>query len=350
MLQKSFLQNSLTKKPIINNFIKNNSIKHIMLDIITIGSSTMDVFVQTNTKTLKIRTKKDSQEYIAFPFGSKILINDLEHHTGGGGTNTAITFADVGLKTGFLGNIGEDHNGDKILKELKEHKIKFLGKRQGKTGFSVILDAEQDRTILAYKGGNNLLPIELGKIRKVNAKNFYIASVTGEMFKLAQTIARTKNKSKIFFNPSSYMTKKGIKYLSPILKKTFCLILNAEEAELLTNHKGIKDNLKELAKKIVLEGIVIITQSSKGAYVYYNNKIYSAEAKKVKVKETTGAGDAFASGFVSAFIHKKTIQTCIKAGLNNAESTIQHLGAKQGLLKKDLFLIAEKDNRNVKIV
>ena len=91
-----------------------------MLDIITIGSSTMDVFVQTNTKTLKIRTKKDSQEYIAFPFGSKILINDLEHHTGGGGTNTAITFANAGLKTGFLGNIGEDHNGDKILRELKE--------------------------------------------------------------------------------------------------------------------------------------------------------------------------------------------------------------------------------------
>lgn len=310
----------------------------------------MDVFVRTNTKTLKIRTKKDSQEYIAFPFGTKILINDLEHHTGGGGTNTAITFANAGLKTGFLGNIGEDHNGDKILKELKEHKIKFLGKRQGKTGFSVILDAEDDRTILAFKGGNNLMPIEIERTKRLNAKNFYIASVTEDMFTLAKEVVRTKNKAKIFFNPSSYMTKKGIKYLSPILKKTFCLILNVEEAELLTKHKGIKDNLKELSKIIITDGIVIITNASKGVYVYYNNKIYSAEAKKVKVKETTGAGDAFASGFVSAFINKKTIQTCIKAGLNNAENTIQHLGAKQGLLKKDIFLIADKDNRKIKIV
>jgi ribokinase len=333
-----------------------------MLDIITIGSATMDVFIQTDVKTLKIRlknrnswhipkdgTKKDRQEYISFPLGSKILIKEMYHHTGGGGTNTAITFAKSGLKTGFLGNIGNDHNGELILKELKSHKIKFLGKIHGKTGHSLILDANNDRTALIYKGCNNEMPIEAPKLKRMRARWFYIASVTEKMFDVAKDIVQNvKNrKSKICFNPSSYMTKKGFKFIKPILRKTYCLILNNEEAKLLTKDNNIKNNLKTLSKKIVFEGIVVITVGERGAWVYHNNKIYSIKPKKIKVKETTGAGDAFASGFISGLIKLRDIEFCMKMGMNNAEHTIQKIGAKEGLLGKKLITLANSDTRRI---
>lgn len=318
-----------------------------MLDIITIGSATMDVFVQTDVRTLKIRTKKDKQEYISFPLGSKMLIKELHHHTGGGGTNTAVTFAKSGFKTGFLGNIGDDHNGELILKELKNHKIKFLGKIHGKTGYSVILDANNDRTALVYKGCNNEMPIEKHKIKRLKAKWFYIASVTEKMFGVAKDIAQKK--AKICFNPSSYVVRKGLAYIRPILRNTYCLILNAEEAKLLTNKNDNYENLKLLKKKIIFDGIVVITAGKKGVYVYHNNKTYFLKADSINVKETTGAGDAFASGFVSGLIRKHPIEFSMKMGMKNAEHTIQKLGAKEGLLGKGLVHMAKLDKRVIKV-
>ncbi len=318
-----------------------------MFDIITIGSAAMDVFVNTDVKTLKVRTKKDQQEYISFPLGSKILIKELNYHTGGGGTNTAVTFAKSGLRTGYLGNIGEGHNGELILKELVKHKIKFLGKVHGETGHSIILDANNDRTALVYKGCNDKIPIEKNKIKKLKAKWFYVASVTEKMFDIAKEI--TEKKAKICFNPSSYMTKKGLTYLRPILKNTYCLIVNSEEAELLTNKQDLLENLKLLKKRIVFDGIVIITDGKKGAYAYNNNKTYFLKASKIEVKESTGAGDAFASGFVLGIIKKHPIDFSMKMGMINAEHTIQKLGAKEGLLGKTLTHLAKADKRKVKI-
>ncbi len=318
-----------------------------MLDIITIGSATIDFFIKTDIKTLKIRVKKDQQEYISFPLGSKILIKESSNHTGGGGTNTAVTFAKSNLKTGFLGNIGADHNGELILKELKKDKIKFLGKIHGKTGHSIILDANNDRTALVYKGCNDKMPIEKSKIKRLKAKWFYIASVTEKMFDVAKEIS--KKKSKICFNPSSYVVKKGLSYLRPILKNTYCLILNDEEAKILTDKDDIIENLKFLKKKIIFDGIVTITAGKKGVYVYHDNKSYFLKANKTDVKESTGAGDAFASGFISGLIKKHPIEFCMKMGTLNAEHTIQKLGAKEGLLGKGLIHLANLDKRPVRV-
>ena len=68
-----------------------------MYDIITVGSSTIDVFAQTKfSELIKIMEKKKETDLIAYPIGSKILIKKLEFTTGGGATNTAVAFARLG--------------------------------------------------------------------------------------------------------------------------------------------------------------------------------------------------------------------------------------------------------------
>ncbi|HYD02757.1 MAG TPA: PfkB family carbohydrate kinase, partial [Alphaproteobacteria bacterium] len=67
----------------------------------------------------------------------------------------------------------------------------------------------------------------------------------------------------------------------------------------------------------------------------------------VKVVETTGAGDAFACGFVAGTILEKSIETSLKMGMLNAESVIQHLGAKNVLLGHNVISMAEHDNREI---
>ena len=99
-----------------------------MYDVITVGSATVDVFAHTDrSQLIKIMTDHSEQDLLAYPSGSKIIITELDFTTGGGGTNTAVSLARLGLKTAYLGQLGNDDNGNHILKKLKEEKISFIG-------------------------------------------------------------------------------------------------------------------------------------------------------------------------------------------------------------------------------
>jgi sugar/nucleoside kinase (ribokinase family) len=151
------------------------------------------------------------------------------------------------------------------------------------------------------------------------------------------------------FNPSSYLAKKGIRNLKNILKNCDILVLNKEEAEILLNRKtdDIKNLIKSLKKTI--PGIAVITDGRKGVYVLdTENNYYHGFTKKINIKETTGAGDAFVSGFGTGIIMEKSIKDCIKMGLCNSESVIQYYGAQNGLLtRKQMITKLKKDRRKI---
>ena len=84
-----------------------------MYDIITLGSATTDIFVKTKIKP-EIK-KHDGHTDMAYHLGDKLLIDDLKITTGGGGTNAAVGFSRLGLKTAYIGAIGNDANGIQLL-------------------------------------------------------------------------------------------------------------------------------------------------------------------------------------------------------------------------------------------
>lgn len=306
-----------------------------MYDIITVGSATIDVFANTKSELIKIKTSSSEQDLIAYPSGSKILIKELRFTIGGGGTNTAVSLARLGHKTAYLGSLGNDENGKKILDLLKKEKIDFIGVLSKEiTGYSIILDSiEHDRTILTYKGANDKLKFSDINLKKLKTKWFYFSSMISESFRTLETLAEfaEKNNIKIAFNPSTYLAEKGKDYLKKILTRTTILILNKEEASLLVG----KNNIKIILKKLCELGpkIAVITNGKKEINAYDGKNIYTIIPKKIKIVESTGAGDAFASSFLSGMIKKSNIEFALKLGLVNSESVIQHSGAKNKLLK-----------------
>ncbi len=304
-----------------------------MYDVITVGSATVDVFVYTESELIKIKSRKEEEELIAYPSGSKILIEELEFMTGGGGTNTAVSFARLGHNVAYLGKLGKDDGGKRVLKELKKHKIDFIGKKgDGMTAYSVILNSiEHDRTILAYKGIMDSFSFNDIDTKKLKTKWFYFSSLVEESFEVLEQLAEyaSDHNIKIAFNPSSYLAEKGSDYLAKVLNHTHILVLNKEEAELIVGRGEIKSLLKKL--KALGPKIVVITHGKEGAYCL-KEKFYFIRAHKIKVREATGAGDSFASAFTSAIMRKKDIPFALKLGLANAESVITHKGAKGKLL------------------
>lgn len=305
-----------------------------MYDIIVVGSATVDVFVKTAMKNVKIANLPEHD--VCYPIGAKILIDDLHFDTGGGGTNCSTAFARLGFKTGWVGKLGHDANSANILDVIRKEKVDFLGTQgDGLAGYSVILvGIEHDRTILTFKGINDDLTIKDFDFSALDAKWFYFSSMMNTSFKTLEKIAEFAKKQGInyAFNPSMYLAQQGLRQLRKILDGCSVLVLNKEEAQTLSGKINQKDAIKSLQE---YARIVVITDGANGAIAFNGENLYSIIPNKIKVIETTGAGDAFASGVVAGLMQGKTLDVALQIGMAESESVIQHIGAKNILLNKN---------------
>ena len=300
-----------------------------MLDIISIGSATEDVFVYMPKEFMGKNT------CTLYP-GSKVEIEGMEYHTGGGATNTSVAFSRLGLRAGVICALGQDESAGEILKELRKEGVnssnakKLAGKH---TAYSVILTGKgKDRIILHYGGTTAMLShikINWGKLK---SKWLYISSLHSDSGMLYETAKHAKKTgSKISFNPGKKEIALGLEELKKIFGKIEVLTLNSEEALKLT---GSVDIHRNLAKLSAFASFVAITEGKDGAHVTDGKKIYSMRPFDVKVADVTGAGDAFGSAFTSAISLGKGVDEALVWGCANASSVVMHLGTKNILLTR----------------
>ncbi|MBI2546719.1 carbohydrate kinase family protein [Candidatus Woesearchaeota archaeon] len=307
-----------------------------MLDVITVGSATVDIFVKVKRSQQEVRVDGKSRDHhldVAFHIGGKSLIEELHSYSGGGGTNAAVAFSRLGFKTGWVGKLGDDHQRHGIEHELRKENVSMLcSHAKGNTGLSIILiGLRHDRTVLAYKGVNDQLAWQ-DIPQNMAARFFYFSSMIGKSLKTIEQLALYAKKRNVpyAFNPSQYLASMGLRKLKKIVEGCSILALNREEAkELLRMQKPIPALLKALQEHAK---IAVITDGSNGAYAYDGAYAYSVPGAGVKVVESTGAGDAFASGFAAGMLRRNNIEFAMKLGLVEAGSVLQAIGAKNNLL------------------
>lgn len=302
-----------------------------MYDIITIGSASVDAFVKSKSEFRNHNTHTD----LCYHLGEKILIENLIFTTGGGGTNTAVAFSRLGLKAAFIGIVGNDHNGDLILQELKREKVDFLGNiKPGTSGYSLILAGAKDRTILTYKGVNNSLSQRDVNLNLFKTRWLYVSTMLGKSFKTAYKLIKysKRHNAKVALNLSPYLARKGLMKLSSLLKQADVLILNKEESALLTGKHNVREAIHEIAR--FAPAILVVTDGENPIYIYDREKIHTKSIRAVTPIDRTGTGDAFASGFIFGLIKNKGIETSLNYGYKEAVSVLRHIGAKNDLLRR----------------
>ncbi len=316
-----------------------------MFDIITFGSATQDILV--NLKDLKIIDSKDdfvTGRGICFNLGSKVDIEQMFFYSGGGGTNTATTFVKQGFKVAFCGAVGQDISGQNITNEFKNLGInaQFVKKiKEKSTNHSIIINGSNkiDRTILVYKGASELIGKNDIPWKKLKTKWIYLAPLSGLLCDSFEDIINFahKNKINIAINPGNCQLSKPIEDLKRVFDKVDVLILNQEEASSLT--KISYENENEIFKKIdqICSGVVVMTKGGEGVTVSDGKYLYRAKPfEERKIVDTTGAGDSFASGFISDFIrYNGDIKKSIQLGMANSIGCIAEMGPKNGLLNKN---------------
>ena len=285
-----------------------------MFDIISIGSATRDVLMQ-------------SEAFEHAKPGSKVEIKKLVLATGGGGTNYAVTFARQGLHTACIGVIGNDQNGQEVLHELESEGIDvsmFEKHHTDMTAYSVIMVyPNAERTILSYKGEGQHFEVSEIDFARLQSKWLFLDSLGGhyDLFeKLVQHAV--KNNIKIACNPGGKELEHGLEKLKPLLAQMDIVLMNKEEAAQLA------PDLRPYVK-----GILSISDGHNGVTVWDKETKYTAGIPDSPVVERTGAGDAYGSGFISEYIRSGSIEKAIQFGTANASSVVTQFGGKAGILK-----------------
>ncbi len=321
-----------------------------MYDVITIGSATRDVFLTSHALHTEAAPEAMGTLEACVPFGAKITVDDIHFDTGGGATNNAVTFARLGrLKTAALTRIGRDQNGRDIVMVLKRERVdvRFVQETdRAATAYATILSPGHgigERTILVYRGASTSIERTRIPWRKLRARWFYLSSLSGDLTLLRAILAQAeKIGARVVMNPGS--AELQLPAFKSLIKKLSFLIVNRDEAAALTG--GALADTKQLLRELgSLASTAIMTDGAGGAYaVMRKEKSAIRNQKSVGYfvpsvghapKNITGAGDAFGSGFLTGFVRsEENFEHALRVGAINADSVVQHVGAKVGILKE----------------
>jgi ribokinase len=270
------------------------------------------------------------------------FIENRSETCGGSAANTVVGLARLGCKVGFIGKVSNDKEGDLLLEDFRREGVDSSGvarTKHGSSGFVMgFVDKKGARALYIDSGVNDAITIAEIKEEYVSQVRFlHLTSFVGEKaFKTQKSLLQTLPESvKISFDPGALYAKKGLTQLEPILRRTHVFMPNSIELELLTGKTDYCKGADFLVGKGVK--IVAVKLGEDGCYVTDGRERHLIEAFKVKVVDTTGAGDAFCAGFLYGLLKGKSLNECGRLGNFVASRCVTKMGAREGLpFAKDL--------------
>ncbi|HTK03245.1 MAG TPA: carbohydrate kinase family protein [Alphaproteobacteria bacterium] len=307
-------------------------------DLLSIGDASIDTFMTPidSESICKIDTKEC---LIAFPYGAKIPVRNLDFSVGGNAANNAVGTRRLGINSGIVLTLGDDSVGNMIIENLRAENVDLtyvIQQPETNSNYSSIVSYSGERTIFVYHAPRSYeFPVQLPVVPWV-----YLTSL-GESFKPFQNHLvewlRKNPTVKLAFNPGSWQMRAGVEVIAEVLALSYMIYVNREEAMKLTNlAKETPDRDLLIALNKLGPKICIITDGGKGAIAYnsLDGKFFKVGVLPVDAYERTGAGDAFGSASLSALIHGKSLDEALVWGTVNSASVIGYTGAQKGLLKE----------------
>jgi len=314
------------------------------------------IFPVNDGEILETPNDLEAQKKIVFELGAKYQVAQGRHESiGGCAANVACGLARLGIETYCATRVGDDDAGSWMKKELENNGVKTslvqVGKNHRSDLSAIIANIpSEDRIIFSDRDSNEKLEIVSQDLEKVDAQWIFASSLNGNENeswdkKLDKILSLVFEKEiKLIFNPGQKNIKSNPQKVLEAITQTEMLIINKDEAIEIVDKLGDADNEmlndeKFLAEKLHSLGakVVALTDGANGAWGFNGENFLHIDAKREKVADTLGAGDAFSSGFIAAHLKEKSLEECLRWGIENSTSVIQHYGAIEGLLKGEIW-------------
>ncbi|MFM7491318.1 MAG: carbohydrate kinase family protein [Actinomycetota bacterium] len=290
-----------------------------MSRILCIGDAALDVIVKMQTE---INVGSDTTSHISM-------------HGGGAAANTATWLSELGHSVYFSCRLGDDAAGHAISSEFDlwkiEHRKKFL--ENEKTGVVVVLvDNKGERTMFPDSGANSgISESDLPSLQRFDAAYlsgyslFNPASTSGVL----QMVNEIKQASiPLIFDPASVgtMMSFGRERAIENLALMDIAIMNEDEARYIADCHSLHDALQYITSIVP---IAVIKTGSSGAIAQIRGEEpVISRIDAINAVDTTGAGDAFAAGFIPVWLHIKDLLTSMNAGNEVARRCVAIIGAR----------------------
>lgn len=310
-------------------------------DCLTVGNAVIDAFLTLPDDNQSIQLNKPDR-LLCVPYGQKIPLKTCEFLLGGNACNVAVGLRRAGFMTSLVAELADDEFSEKIRHGLMQEKVDLSHsiRHKGQSSFSIGLNFKDERTLFVEHPTRD----HLFSFEKLQTKLIYLTSLGHSwthVYKQVAEYLQRNHESVLAFNPGSTQFYDGVGTFMYLLPLTTLLFVNKEEAEKIAGVKGSAQELLELLKK---KGprIVILTDGEKGSYcIDERGTIYHKDCLTVPVVERTGAGDAYASGFLAGYLSALSIDDCMRWGTHNAASVIGQSGAQPGLLLREELIAAK---------
>lgn len=321
-----------------------------MQRVICIGSASQDIFFPTDEGVI-LKTPEDvtSQVKVAFELGGKFRAKNRYEAIGGVAANVSLGLARLGLVVECYSHVGGDELGLWIKRTLEQGGVRTNLLERDRTVRSdlsaiVVIAQTGDRLIFHNRDSNERLVVDAAKLEE--ADWLYVSALNGAWRENLATIRQVaKNDVKLIaLNPGQHNLKEDPALMLDFIHEVDALFLNKDEAIELLLANQIETDPKRLNDEVFLvqalhrEGprVVALTDGKRGVWATEGKGVWHAPSYEPHgLVDTTGAGDAFGSGFFGAYLKGLPLETCLRYGICNAGSVVGFYGAIEGLLDEE---------------
>jgi len=307
------------------------------MKILGIGNAIVDVICKVDEKFIAQNNLTKSTMKLVDEMELKKLLSKLkieETVSGGSVANSIVGLSQLGNKVGFIGKVSDDKLGNKYEEGLKRENVKFFYSKKKEvipTGTCLILitpDSERTMvTFLGTAGKINENDIDTNAVEK--SEILFLEGYLwdeGEPKKAFEKAIKKANKVAMSLSDLFCVERHKTHFLDLVRNKLDITFANEQEIMSLINAKDIKTVIN-FAKD--LKKLIIVTRGEKGAVAINKEEIVECVAKEnLKIKDLTGAGDLFASGFLHGHVNDKSLKESLDIGTEMSSKVIQIFGAR----------------------
>jgi len=240
--------------------------------------------------------------------GHEITCEDIQTVMGGAASIFACRLAQLGGNVDIFGKLGNDANGNVVLKNFKSSgvgvdKVKVLD--NFKTGITISLTYPKNRALITYVAGiDNLVKSDIDPKIFLGYNHLHVSSIY-ILRKMLSSLPWVFSEAKKYGLTTSLDTNADplnkYEYIDEILCYVDIFLPNDKEAKTITGKNNVRAALENLNEKVP---VVVIKQGGKGAIGRDSKKTIKAKPLRIKPIDTTGAGDSFDAGFIYYYLHK----------------------------------------------
>jgi len=275
------------------------------------------------------------------------LVESVGRFPGGSAANTIYGLARLGTSIAFAGSLGNDQDGRLLFDSFEDAGVdcsRIAIKPKAGTGATLcFIDKTGNRSLYVEPGANNLLNYGDLDVAAINCSNIlHISSFVGdEQFNLTlKLVDALLPEVKLSFAPGTLYAARGLEALTPLIARSDIIFINRDEIQRLTGC-GYKEGAA-VCRRLGCRMVVVTMGSGEAEDVPANTTGYIAAESgdclmtvpvqdKAEVVDTTGAGDAFAAGFLYGLLKGRSAEICGRLGDITARCKITAIGARTGL-------------------